>query len=97
KTLFNWAMPFKGMKLKRRFDEVGQVVLLCNVHPEMKAWIVVLENPCFALSDKEGNYIIKEAPPGKHSLKIWHEKLKGPPQEVTVPETKDVIVNFDIK
>jgi hypothetical protein len=72
-------------------------VLLCNVHPEMEAFVVTLQNPYFAVSDKDGSYSIKNVPAGKFTLMIWHEKLKGGSQEVTVPESGDVEMNFEIK
>lgn len=72
-------------------------VMLCNVHPEMEAYIVVLETPYFSVSDKDGSYVIKNVPAGKYSLKIWHEKLKGESVEITVPEQGTVTQDFIIK
>lgn len=71
--------------------------LLCNVHPEMQGFVVVVETPYFAVSKADGSYSIKNVPAGKYTLTIWHEKLKGSPVEVTVPESGDATVNFDIK
>ncbi len=72
-------------------------VILCNVHPEMEAYVVVVETPYFAVTDKEGNYEIKDVPAGKYTLKIWHEKLKGEAASVEVPAKGETTVNFDIK
>jgi len=72
-------------------------VLLCNVHPEMEAFVPVLQNPYFALSAKDGKYDIKDVPAGKYTLRIWHEKLKGEPVTVEVPEKGAVTVNFTLK
>lgn len=74
-----------------------QAVILCNVHPEMEAYAVVLETPYFAVTSDDGKYEINNVPPGKYSLHIWHEKLKGKPQDVTVPEHGEVEVNFEIR
>jgi len=57
----------------------------------------VLETPYFAVTDKDGNYSIKNVPPGKYTLKIWHEKLKGKEVAITVPEKEDVVQNFEIR
>jgi len=72
-------------------------VLLCNVHPEMEAFVIVLDTPYWAVSDKKGNFTIKDVPAGKYTLKIWHEKLKGKPVQVTVPDSGEVQVNFFLK
>jgi plastocyanin len=71
--------------------------MLCNVHPEMEAYVVVLDNPYHAVSAKDGSYEIKNVPAGKYTLKIWHEKLKGQSVEVEVPEKGEVVVDFEIK
>lgn len=88
----------KGVTKSYKFDKEGcQPVILCNVHPEMEAYIVVLQNPYFAVTDNEGNYSIKGVPAGKYTLKIWNEKLKALPKEITVPASGKLEVNFDIK
>ncbi len=95
---FNLGSWPKGQTRSFTFHNQGCMpVLLCNVHPEMEAYIVTLQNPYFAVSDKDGSYSIKNVPAGKFTLKIWHEKLKGSSQDVTVPESGDVEMNFDIK
>ena len=67
---------------------------LCRVHPEMEAFVVVLQNPYFAVSDRDGHFEIKGVPPGPYKVGVWHPKLKGQPQAVTVeagrPATVDV-------
>lgn len=95
---FNLGTWPKGQIRSYTFKEPGCFsVMLCNVHPEMEAFILVLQNPYFSVSAKDGSYTIKDVPPGKYILKIWHEKLKGDSKEVTVPESGDVEVNFEIK
>ena len=95
---FNLGTWPKGKTRSYIFKNTGCVsVMLCNVHPEMEAYILVLETPYFAVSTKDGSYIIKNVPAGKHTLRIWHEKLKGESQEVTVLASGDVTVNFEIK
>jgi plastocyanin len=95
---FNLGTWPKGQARSFTFKNIGCVsVMLCNVHPEMEAFIVVLQNPYYAVSAKDGNYEIKKIPPGKYTLKIWHEKLKGQSQEITVTESGEVVVDFELK
>ncbi len=87
----------KGQKRSFTFKNAGcQAVLLCNVHPEMEAFVVVCETPWFAVTGDDGSYEIKDVPPGKYTLKIWHAKDKGQPVTVEVPEKGEAKVNFDI-
>ena len=95
---FNLGTWPKGQKRSYTFKEAGcQAVILCNVHPEMSAYVVVVETPYFAVSAKDGSYQIKDVPAGKYTLKIWHEKLKGEDVSVEVPEKGEVTANFVIK
>jgi hypothetical protein len=55
--------------------------------------VVVLPNPYFAKTGPDGSYSIANVPAGKYTLKVWHEKLKSPPQEVEVPANGDVVAN----
>jgi plastocyanin len=76
----------KGEKKSFQFNDVGVASLLCNVHPEMNGYIVVVPTPYFAVTDKNGNYEIKNVPPGKYTLKTWSEDGKVTTQAVEVGE-----------
>lgn len=81
------------------FDKPGIVELRCDVHAEMLAYILVLKNPYWALTDRDGTFSIPDAPfwqklgvsgvvdlpPGDYRLKTWHEKLRSVSRRVTVP------------
>lgn len=95
---FNLGTWPKGEARSRTFKERGCVsVMLCNVHPEMEAWIVVLQNPYFFKTDKDGVFTIENVPAGKYTLKVWHKKLKAKPQEVEVPKEGEITVDFFMK
>jgi plastocyanin len=69
---------------------------LCRVHPEMEGFVVVLQNPYFAVSDREGKFEIKDVPPGTYTVGVWHPKLKGQPQSVAVVAGKPAAVEFTL-
>jgi len=85
----------KGEKKGFQFNDVGVASLLCNVHPEMSGYVVVAPTPYFAVTDKSGNYEIKNVPPGKYTLKTWSEDGKVTTQAVELgagTATADLIV-----
>lgn len=95
---FNLGTWGAGEVRSYTYKEGGCVsVILCNVHPEMEAWVVVLQNPYFYKTRKDGLFTIENVPAGRYTLKVWHEKAKGPAQQVTVPEKGKVTVNFKMK
>jgi plastocyanin len=69
-------------------------VQLCRVHPEMEAYVVVLQNPFFATTGKDGQYKIENVPPGSYSVAVWHAKGKSQPKPVTLDAAKPAVVDF---
>jgi len=94
---FNLGTYGVGVSKTITFNDLGEVTLLCNVHPEMNAYILILQNPYFTVTDKKGNFIIEDVPPGKYTLKVWHEKLKDTGKEVTVEQGKQTTIVFEKK
>ena len=74
----------KGEKKPFQFNDVGVAALLCNVHPEMSGYVVVTPTPYFAVTDKDGNFEIKNIPAGKYTLKTWSEDGKPTTEAVDV-------------
>ncbi len=67
---------------------------LCRVHPEMEGYVVVLQNPFFAVTNKDGRYDIENVPPGSYQLAVWHAKAKAQPKAVTVDAGKPATVDL---
>ena len=74
----------KGEKRSFKFDNPGVVPLLCNVHPEMAAYVVVSPTPYFAITDKSGAYKIENVPDGSYTVTAWNEGTKNQSKPVTV-------------
>ena len=74
----------KGEKKSFQFNDLGVAPLLCNVHPEMSGYVVVVATPYFAVTDKDGNYEIKNVPAGHYTIKTWSEDGKPTTQTVDV-------------
>ena len=74
----------QGEKRAFKFDNPGAVALLCNVHPEMSGYVVVVPTPYFATTDKSGEYKIENIPDGSYTVTAWHEGAKNQSKPVTV-------------
>lgn len=74
----------KGEKRDFKFDNAGAVPLLCNVHPDMTAYIVVVPTPYFALTNESGEYKIENVPDGSYTVAAWHEGTKNQSKHVDV-------------
>jgi plastocyanin len=75
-----------GQKKSFQFDDLGSAQLLCNLHPEMLAYIVIVPTPYFALTGSDGTFSIKNVPPGTYTLKTWSEDGKPTSQAITAAD-----------
>ena len=96
RTGFNIAMPFAGLTVTRPLRRPGVVRLECDSHDWMRGWIVV-SNDLGAVSGVDGRFTIAGVPPGTHELSIWHERLGGQPQKVTVAAGETTQVEFTLE
>jgi plastocyanin len=72
------------------FDKPGIVVLGCNIHDQMLAWVVVVETPYFGKTNAAGQISLPAAPAGNYALKVWHPGLPtgAQPQEQALVVTQ---------
>lgn len=89
-NLGNWT---QGITREHTFNNPGEVTILCNVHPEMEAYILVLQNSYFAQPESSGKFQIAKVPPGEYVVKAWY-RGKTKKQTVKVPATGSVTVTF---
>jgi plastocyanin len=45
----------------------------CNIHPWMKGYLVVREDPYVGISNEKGEFEIKNIPVGQYDFVFWHE------------------------
>ena len=71
----NAALPSKGATVTTTANSTGMIVVKCDVHGWMQAFIRVDAHPFHAVTGVNGNFRIANVPPGTYRLEIWHEKL----------------------
>ena len=74
----------QGDKRAFKFDSPGVVPLLCNVHPEMTAYLIVVPSSHYATTDANGEYTIPDVSDGIHNVTVWHEGMKQQSRQVSV-------------
>ena len=88
-----------GVPVDHRFDTSGQAIVLCKLHLEMAAYIVVADSPWFTTvqidpATQKASFSIPNVPAGNYRLSLWHKKLKqrDGPVPVVVPQSGAVEV-----
>lgn len=85
-----------GSKESFVFDVPGVVVLGCNIHDWMLAYLVVVPTPWFAKTDSAGMATVS-APVGRYRLDLWHPRLPaGVSQDVTLVSQADPRRDFTL-
>jgi len=107
---FNLGSYKKGETNSVLFSKPGVVELRCDVHAEMSAYIMVMKNPYWAITDDRGQFQIPDSTyfekrgikglpdlkPGKYLVKTWHEKLKSKKKTVVVPKNGTASVTLKL-
>lgn len=75
--LFNLSQPAATPDQERtQLGAAGDVVELhCDVHPWMRAFVVLQDHPFFAVTGLDGSFALPGVPPGKYTLEAWHPVL----------------------
>lgn len=92
---FDLGLYRKGTTKAVRFKKAGVVDVFCNIHPEMIASILVLQNPYAARVGEGGRYSL-ELPAGKHTLVAYWPAGAVERKEVTVPAGGKVTADFTL-
>lgn len=76
------------------FNQPGLVKVYCDMHSQMNAFILVLANPYFTLSDENGNYAIRDIPAGVYKVKAWFARLPEKSASVTIRPGETIALDF---
>jgi plastocyanin len=71
------------------FDKPGLVVLGCNIHDRMVAWVVVVDTPFFGKSGADGGSVLRGLEAGDYRLSVWY------PQSEFSPHVEQLHVGAD--
>lgn len=70
------------------------IVLQCNQHPWMRAYVNVMSNPYYAVSGPDGSFEIKNLPPGEYTLAAIQEKFGEKDMKVKVGPKQTAKADF---
>jgi plastocyanin len=80
---------YQNGSLSFTFDQPDdEVSFACSVHAWMKAYAMVFDHPCYAVTGDGGTFRIEHLPPGTYTLIAHHEQLGDLQQSVTVSADK---------
>ncbi len=78
------------------FDKAGAVDIFCEIHSSMRGVVLVVETDFHDAVSSTGTYALRDVPPGKWELVIWHADRGQKVQAITVPASGVLTVNSSI-
>jgi len=92
---WNFLMSRPNSTRDVTFDkpEAG-IPVTCDVHPWMRAYVSVFDNPYFAVTPSDGTVTLKTVPPGDYVIAVWHETLGTLVKPVTIATSATATVQF---
>lgn len=78
------------------FREEGAHVILCHVHPEMVAYVVVIASAHRTVVDAAGRFRLEGVAPGTYRLRTWHRRLRTVEHLVSVAASGNVRVDLSL-
>lgn len=76
------------------FDRPGLSRVFCSIHPQMAAYVMVLETPYFAVSDARGRFVIAGVPAGTYRYRAWRPGAPIITDSVTVTADTELHVRW---
>lgn len=97
---FNQILAPNGALEAKLVAERRPILVACDIHSWMKAYLMVFDHPFFAVTGEDGSFEIKGVPAGEQHMVVWQEKVgyvnpekaKGTPVAVKGGESTDVIL-----
>lgn len=79
------------------FDKAGLVVLGCNIHDAMVAYVMVVDTSYFAKTPATGLAKVDGLPAGDYKVVVWHPRMTAPSAPRTTAINGDTSVDVVVE
>jgi hypothetical protein len=88
---WNIMQPAKAEPIVRKLSGRQPIRVGCNIHSWMEAWVYTVKSPLYAVTGLDGEYVIKNIPPGKYRATAWHPYLGLKRFRVNIRANQEVV------
>jgi plastocyanin len=93
---FNIGRKAKGIIVTRRFFNLGEVKLFCDIHAQMNATVICLDTPYFTRVSPDGRYELSGLPKGQYEIRVYHPELPQLEEIVDLEPGESITKNFTL-
>lgn len=92
---WNKSQPLGGPAIEETFAKPELAIpVACNVHPWMRAFAFVFDNPYYEITSNSGAFELRNLPPGSYTIEAWQERYGTQEQTVTVGPKESKVISF---
>ena len=66
----------------------------CDVHGWMNVYVAVVDHPYFAVTGRDGAFVLRDVPAGRRVVQVWHERYGPLTATVDVPSGGSAAAEF---
>ncbi len=81
----------------RTFPEPGAYTILCHIHPEMVAYVIIVPTRIHTVSDERGRFRLSQIPAGIYQLHVWHPFVRPFSRRVAVRAGDDLKLDLELE
>lgn len=93
---FDLGLYQKGREKFVLFKNPGVVELFCHIHSHMHGFVLVLDNPYFAMTNRDGEFSIANVPDGNYTVKAWANPTTVMTKTVSLAGNRVVNMDFTL-
>jgi hypothetical protein len=93
---FNIGRKPTGVVESRRFYNLGEIKLFCDIHAQMNATIICLDTPYFTRVNPDGHYKLSGIPAGRYEIRIYHPDLPQVSEIIDIKTSDSLRKNFTL-
>lgn len=99
KNKFSFKIRSGTEHLSERFNDEAEIAMGCNIHDWMSGYLLVVDTPYFAKTDKNGHVNFSLVTLGKYRVVVWHPELSTANHRLSQDHhiMNDVVYHFIIK
>ncbi|MBI3767074.1 MAG: carboxypeptidase regulatory-like domain-containing protein [Deltaproteobacteria bacterium] len=94
-SAWNFSLGLKGATRVLAVDAAQPVIpITCDIHPWMQAYLGVYDHPYFMVTGANGQFTLRDVPPGTYVVEAWHERFGTRTATVTLAPKETTTVTF---
>jgi len=75
--------------------DTKKILIQCNLHPFLQSRGMIVDNPYYAITDEEGNFSIKDIPPGTYKVNAWHPFIPNQISTIIIEQGNQSTLHFE--